>query len=60
MPDEEIDISLISPWVLRIELDREAMSDKLLTMEDITARMLAVYGETCCTSSATTTTPTSS
>ena len=45
MPDEEIDISLISPWVLRIELDREAMSDKLLSMEDITKRVSKEFGE---------------
>ena len=45
MPDEEIDISLISPWVLRIELDREAMSDKLLSMEDITKRISREFGE---------------
>ena len=36
MPDEEIDISRISPWLLRFELDREAMSDKGMSMEDIT------------------------
>ena len=41
MPDEEIDLARISPWLLRIELDREAMSDKSLTMEDITQRARA-------------------
>jgi len=44
MPDEEIDVSRISPWLLRIELDRETMSDKNMTMEDITTRMIAAYG----------------
>ena len=44
MPDEEIDLARISPWVLRIELSRESMADKSLTMEDITTRMLGVYG----------------
>ena len=44
MPDEEVDTSRISPWMLRIELDREAMSDKNLTMEDITLKMLQAYG----------------
>merc|ERR1719483_250401 len=44
MPDEEIDISRISPWVLRVELDREAMSDKSLSMEDITERIAQEYG----------------
>ena len=44
MPDEEIDISRISPWVLRLELDREAMSDKSLAMEDITQKIADIYG----------------
>ena len=44
MPDEEIDIARISPWVLRVELDREAMSDKSLSMEDITERIAKEYG----------------
>jgi len=46
IPDEDIDFKRISPWLLRIELDREAMSDKLLTMQEITERMLAVYDDT--------------
>jgi len=41
---EEIDFSRISPWVLRIELDMEAMADKNLLMEDITRRIAAEYG----------------
>ena len=45
MPDEEVDVARISPWCLRIELDREAMSDKSLTMEDITMKHAGgVYG----------------
>ena len=44
IPDEEVDTSRISPWLLRIELDREAMSDKDLTMEGITSKMLQMYG----------------
>eukprot|EP00908_Phaeocystis_cordata_P025055 Transcript_7512.p1 GENE.Transcript_7512~~Transcript_7512.p1 ORF type:complete len:1701 (-),score=865.25 Transcript_7512:173-5275(-) len=44
MPDEEITIENISPWVLRLELDREAMSDKQLSMEDITQRIGQEYG----------------
>jgi DNA-directed RNA polymerase II subunit RPB1 len=44
MPDEEVDITRISPWLLRIELDREAMSDKSMTMEDIRQKMLGAYG----------------
>jgi DNA-directed RNA polymerase II subunit RPB1 len=41
---EEVDFSRISPWVLRIELDMEAMADKNLLMEDITRRIAAEYG----------------
>jgi len=44
MPDEDIDLSRVSPWLLRIELDREAMSDKNLSMEDIATRISAEYG----------------
>ena len=33
MPD--FDISRISPWLLRIELDRKRMTDKKLTMEQV-------------------------
>jgi len=44
MPDEEVDVSRISPWLLRIELDKLVMSDKNLTMEAITERMHAMYG----------------
>jgi DNA-directed RNA polymerase II subunit RPB1 len=33
MPDQ--DISGVSPWLLRIELDRKRMTDKMLTMEQI-------------------------
>ena len=43
MPDEEIDTSRISPWLLRFELDREAMSDKSMSMEDITKKIEEVY-----------------
>ncbi|KAL6551725.1 DNA-directed RNA polymerase II subunit rpb1 [Orobanche gracilis] len=35
MPDEEIDPSKISPWLLRVELNREMMVDKKLGMADI-------------------------
>ncbi len=44
MPDEEIEPGRISPWVLRIELDREAMSDKNLSIQDITNRINDEYG----------------
>ncbi|CAD6341703.1 unnamed protein product [Miscanthus lutarioriparius] len=35
MPDEDIDPDKISPWLLRIELNREMMVDKKLSMADI-------------------------
>ena len=35
MPDEDIDPDKISPWLLCIELDREMMVDKNLSMADI-------------------------
>lgn len=40
MPD--FDVSRISPWLLRIELDRKRMTDKKLTMEQV--RSLSVSG----------------
>nr|GMC94849.1 DNA-directed RNA polymerase II subunit 1 [Ipomoea batatas] len=39
MPDEEIDPDKISPWLLRIELNREMMVDKKLSMADIAEKM---------------------
>jgi DNA-directed RNA polymerase II subunit RPB1 len=39
MPDEDIDLDKISPWLLRIELDREMMVDKKLSMADIAEKI---------------------
>ncbi|KAL3846076.1 hypothetical protein ACJIZ3_003479 [Penstemon smallii] len=39
MPDEEIDPYKISPWLLRIELNREMMVDKKLSMADIAEKI---------------------
>lgn len=39
MPD--IDVSRISPWLLRIELDRKRMTDKKLSMEQISEKITA-------------------
>ena len=39
MPDEEIDPNRISPWLLRIELNREMMVDKKLSMADVAERI---------------------
>lgn len=39
LPDEEIDPKRLSPWLLRIELDRAKMLDKQLTMADVANRI---------------------
>ncbi|XP_022895267.1 DNA-directed RNA polymerase II subunit 1 [Olea europaea var. sylvestris] len=39
MEDEEIDPDKISPWLLRIELNREMMVDKKLSMADIAEKI---------------------
>ena len=43
MPD--FDVSRISPWLLRIELDRKKMTDKKLTMEQISEKINHGFGE---------------
>jgi len=45
MPDDEnFSLDRLSPWLLRIELDREMMTDKKLTMQDIAERILHDFG----------------
>ncbi|BBN08768.1 DNA-directed RNA polymerase II subunit RPB1 [Marchantia polymorpha subsp. ruderalis] len=39
MPDEDVAPEKISPWLLRIELNREMMVDKKLTMADIAEKI---------------------
>ncbi|KAJ7526580.1 hypothetical protein O6H91_16G013300 [Diphasiastrum complanatum] len=39
MPDEDINPEKISPWLLRIELNREMMVDKKLSMADIAEKI---------------------
>ena len=43
MPD--FDPSRISPWLLRIELDRKRMTDKKLTMEQIADKINQGFGD---------------
>ncbi|KAL4220549.1 DNA-directed RNA polymerase II subunit RPB1 [Mactra antiquata] len=43
MPD--FDVSKISAWLLRIELDRKRMTDKKLTMEQISEKITAGFGD---------------
>jgi DNA-directed RNA polymerase II subunit RPB1 len=42
---EEVNVDKLSPWLLRIELDREMMTDKKLTMMDILQRITDEWGE---------------
>ena len=44
LPDEEVDLNRISPWVLRIVLNRELMVDKKLDMGTIASRMESEFG----------------
>jgi len=39
MPDEELDTTRMSPWLLRIELDRDMMVDKKLAMADVAEKI---------------------
>jgi DNA-directed RNA polymerase II subunit RPB1 len=43
MPD--IDMNKLSPWLLRIELDRKRMTDKKLTMEQISEKVTNYFGQ---------------
>ena len=43
MPD--FDTTRISPWLLRLELDRKRMTDKKLTMEQIAEKISSHFGE---------------
>ncbi|XP_003740810.1 DNA-directed RNA polymerase II subunit RPB1 [Galendromus occidentalis] len=43
MPD--FDPTKISPWLLRVELDRKRMTDKKLTMEQIAEKINAGFGD---------------
>ena len=43
MPD--FDVKRISPWLLRVELDRKKMTDKKLTMEQISEKINDGFGD---------------
>ncbi|QDZ21005.1 DNA-directed RNA polymerase II [Chloropicon primus] len=45
MPDEDIEESRLSPWVLRIELNREMMVDKNLTMSEVAERITSEFSD---------------
>ncbi len=44
MPDEEIQFDNMSPWLLRVELDRGMMTDKKLSMADISSKIFEEWG----------------
>ena len=41
----DFDVTRISPWLLRIELDRKRMTDKKLTMEHISEKINLGFGD---------------
>ena len=41
----EFDVNRLSPWLLRIELDRKRMTDKKLSMEQISEKITSFFGE---------------
>ena len=43
MPDEDMDINRMSPWLLRIELNRDMMVDKKLSNSDIAERINSLF-----------------
>ena len=43
MPDEDLNPDRLSPWLLRIELNREMMVDKKLSMADVAERISNEY-----------------
>jgi DNA-directed RNA polymerase II subunit RPB1 len=44
MPDDDIDLETVSPWLLRIELDRETMIDKKLSIINIVDKIKYEFG----------------
>eukprot|EP01117_Protostelium_nocturnum_P012755 TRINITY_DN4718_c0_g2_i1.p1 TRINITY_DN4718_c0_g2~~TRINITY_DN4718_c0_g2_i1.p1 ORF type:complete len:1744 (-),score=622.93 TRINITY_DN4718_c0_g2_i1:65-5296(-) len=44
LPDQDIVIEKLSPWLLRIELDRGMMTDKKLVMNEIVERIFRDFG----------------
>ena len=43
LPEEDIDLSRCSPWVLRIQLDSKVMVDKKLSMREVGERILSEF-----------------
>ena len=47
VPDEDLPIDKLSPWLLRIVLSREMMTDKKLHMSDIADRVRSLTISVC-------------
>jgi len=45
MPDDDVDLDRLSPWVLRIELNRELFYVKTLSMEEIANLITDFFGK---------------
>ncbi|KAG1671615.1 hypothetical protein FOA52_006846 [Chlamydomonas sp. UWO 241] len=43
LPDEELDVRRMSPWLLRVELNREMILDKKLTVDRVATRIIEEY-----------------
>ena len=43
--EEQSAVSRMSPWLLRIELNREMMVDKKLSMSDVTEKITTEFGD---------------
>lgn len=44
VPDEGVDASKMSPWLLRVELNKNMMVDKKLTMGGVAEKILSEFG----------------
>ncbi|KAJ1914006.1 DNA-directed RNA polymerase II core subunit rpo21 [Mycoemilia scoparia] len=44
LPEVEIPIEALSPWLLRLEINRNAFLDKNLTMEEISLKLREIFG----------------
>ena len=45
LPDDDVDIKRLSPWLLRVVLDRAKMLDKQLTMAEVANRITAEFSK---------------
>ncbi|KAL6754081.1 hypothetical protein V8C86DRAFT_2713077 [Haematococcus lacustris] len=45
LPDDDLDVNKLSPWLLRIELDRDMILDKKLTVNQVAGRISEEYDD---------------